>query len=140
MNIFEADWNDWHEDRERYYGDPLGWVSITGLHWRSEKFEPVEVIRRTGSVALRVHDPKAPYLLSYKGIPTYPPNEASRVVGAFTEHHHTRRSRREEPTLTSRDYSESSWICSIRVTPSTLASTRAASRILAPDSVIMTPT
>ena len=146
---FEADWNDWHEDRERYYGDPLGWVSITGLHWLSEEFDTVadlpgrwsadahalyvegiegtqrlepaegapglfveagdrriEVIRRTGSVALRVHDPKAPYLQSYRGIPTYAPDVRWRVVGTFTpydrpatvttgavveglEHHHT---------------------------------------------------
>jgi uncharacterized protein (DUF1684 family) len=124
---FEADWNDWHEDRERYYGDPLGWVSITGLHWLSEEFDTVadlpgrwsadahalyvegiegtqrlepaegapglfveagdrriEVIRRTGSVALRVHDPKAPYLRSYRGIPTYAPDVRWRVVGTFT--------------------------------------------------------
>jgi hypothetical protein len=146
---FETAWNDWHTERERYYGDPLGWVSITGLHWLTEDFETVsdlpgrwradadatyvegivgterlepiegapglyvdhgerriEVIRRTGSVALRVHDPSSPHLASYHGIPTYPPSEQWRVTGTFTpfeqpktittgavveglEHHHT---------------------------------------------------
>ena len=38
---FEAAWNQWHVDRERYYGDPLGWVSITALHWLAEEFETV---------------------------------------------------------------------------------------------------
>jgi uncharacterized protein (DUF1684 family) len=128
---FEAAWNDWHDDREHYYGDPLGWVSIVGLHWLSEEFESIadlpgrwradadavyvegiddverldpvegapglyveagerriEVIRRTGSVALRVHDPKAPQLASYRGIPTYPPAEKWRVTGTFTPHPH----------------------------------------------------
>jgi uncharacterized protein len=124
---FEAVWNDWHAERERYYGDPLGWVSITGLHWLTEEFatvadlpgrwradaaavyvegvdrtdrlEPVEgapglyvedgerrieVIRRTGSVALRVHDPKSPHLARYRGIPAYDPGESWRVRGTFT--------------------------------------------------------
>jgi uncharacterized protein (DUF1684 family) len=31
-----------------------------------------------------VHDPKSPHLLSYHGIPTYPPNESWRVTGTFT--------------------------------------------------------
>jgi uncharacterized protein (DUF1684 family) len=146
---FEAAWSEWHGDRERYYGDPLGWVSITGLYWLTEDFETIadlhgrwradadatyvewldgterlepvegapglliddgdrriEVIRRTGSVALRVHDPKSPHLKAYKGIPTYAPGERWRVTGTFTpyevartvttgavveglEHHHT---------------------------------------------------
>ncbi len=146
---FETDWEKWHAERERYYGTPLGWVGITGLHWLTEEFEAVadlpgrwradagatyvegidgierlepaegapgilvddgdrriEVIRRTGSVALRVHDPKSPHLLAYDGIPTYPPSERWRVPGRFTpyeaartvttgavveglEHHHT---------------------------------------------------
>ena len=38
---FETAWNEWHTDRERYYADPLGWVSITGLYWLSEEFETV---------------------------------------------------------------------------------------------------
>src|ERR1700710_2531755 len=111
---FETEWEKWHVDRERYYGAPLGWVSITGLYWLTEDFEAIadlpgrwradadatyvegidgterlepaeggpgllvgdgdrriEVIRRTGSVALRVHDPKSPHLHGYHGIPTY---------------------------------------------------------------------
>jgi uncharacterized protein len=124
---FDADWQEWHAARERYFADPLGWVSITGLYWLTSEFadvadlpgrwradadaayvegldgierlEPIEgapgllvadgdrrieVIRRTGSVALRVHDPKAPYLASYGGIPTYAPDEKWRVSGTFT--------------------------------------------------------
>jgi uncharacterized protein len=124
---FDAAWNQWHRGREQYYGDPLGWVSITGLYWLTEDFETVadlpgrwradaeatyvegidgterlepvegapglfvedgdrriEVIRRTGSVALRVHDPKSPHLQAYHGIPTYPPSEQWRVTGTFS--------------------------------------------------------
>ena len=124
---FDAAWNQWHREREQYYGDPLGWVSITGLYWLTEDFETVadlpgrwradaeatyvegidgterlepvegapglfiedgdrriEVIRRTGSVALRVHDPKSPHLQAYHGIPTYPPSEQWRVTGTFS--------------------------------------------------------
>jgi uncharacterized protein (DUF1684 family) len=44
----------------------------------------IEVIRRTGAVALRVHDPKAPHLRQYNGIPTFPPSERWRVAGRFT--------------------------------------------------------
>jgi uncharacterized protein len=123
---FEAAWNEWHGERERYYGDPLGWVSLTGLYWLTDEFETVadlpgrwradadatyvqgiagterlepaegapgllveagdrriEVIRRTGSVALRVHDPKSPHLEAYNGIPAYAPSERWRVVGTF---------------------------------------------------------
>jgi uncharacterized protein (DUF1684 family) len=128
---FEAAWNDWHTARERYYGDALGWVSITGLHWLTEEFaaiadlpgrwraddqavyvegidgtdylEPIEgapglyveagdrrieVIRRTGSVALRVHDPASPHLNEYHGIPAYEPSESWRVVGTFRAFEH----------------------------------------------------
>ena len=123
---FEATWNEWHRERERYFADPLGWVSLNGLYWLDEEFatvadlpgrwradamavyvegiaaterlEPVEgapgllveagerrieVIRRTGSVALRVHDPKSPHLKAYRGIPAYQPSERWRVVGTF---------------------------------------------------------
>jgi uncharacterized protein (DUF1684 family) len=126
---FETRWNDWHTERESYYGDPLGWVSITGLYWLDENFatvadlpgrwradaeatfvegvdgvdrlEPiegapglfvpagdrnVEVIRRTGAVALRVHDPNAPQLQAYRGIPTYPPHRRWVVTGKYTPH------------------------------------------------------
>jgi uncharacterized protein (DUF1684 family) len=131
--MFDAAWNDWHAERERYYGDPLGWVSITGLHWLIEEFgsiadlpgrwradaaavyvegidgterlEPlegapglyvedgdrrIEVIRRTGSAALRVHDPKSPHLAQYHGIPTYAPSESWCVQGTFTALEHPR--------------------------------------------------
>jgi uncharacterized protein len=124
---FDEAWNDWHSGRERYYGDPLGWVALTGLYWLSDEFETVadlpgrwradadavyvegiegtdrlepvegapgllvadgdrriEVIRRTGSVAVRVHDPKSPHLKAYNGIPVYPPHERWRVAGTFT--------------------------------------------------------
>jgi uncharacterized protein len=66
----------------------------------------IEVIRRTGAVALRVHDPDAPTLAAFRGIPTYPPDPRWRRIGHFTpydqprtvttgavveglEHHHT---------------------------------------------------
>ena len=124
---FEQAWNEWHRGRESYFGDPLGWVSLTGLYWLTDEFETVadlpgrwradgdaayvegidgtqrlepvegapgllvedgdrriEVIRRTGSVALRLHDPKSPHLQAYNGIPTYAPSEQWRVSGRFT--------------------------------------------------------
>ena len=130
---FEAAWNRWHTERERYYGDPLGWVSLTGLYWLTDEFETVadlpgrwradadaayvqgidgterlepsegapgllveagdrriEVIRRTGWVALRVHDPKSSYLKAYNGIPTYAPSERWRLVGTFTPYEQPR--------------------------------------------------
>jgi uncharacterized protein (DUF1684 family) len=146
---FEDAWNQWHSERERYFGDPLGWVSLTGLYWLTDEFEAVadlpgrwradadaayvdgidgtdrlepvegapgllvedgerriEVIRRTGSVALRVHDPESPHLQTYRGIPAYAPSERWSVAGTYTafdqpttvttgavveglEHHHT---------------------------------------------------
>ncbi|MDT5066207.1 MAG: uncharacterized protein QOK02_2362 [Mycobacterium sp.] len=149
VTTFEAAWNQWHGERESYYGDPLGWVSITGLYWLTDEFESVadlpgrwradteaayvegidgverlepaegapglfvaagdrriEVIRRTGTVALRVHDPESPHLEQYNGIPAYPPAQRWQVSGTFTpfeqprkvttgavveglEHHHT---------------------------------------------------
>lgn len=124
---FESAWHEWHSERERYYGDPLGWVSLTGLYWLSDDFEKVadlpgrwradgdavyvegidgterlepvegapgllvddgdrriEVIRRTGSVALRVHDPRSPHLQAYHGIPTYPPSQSWVARGRFS--------------------------------------------------------
>jgi uncharacterized protein (DUF1684 family) len=126
-DTFEAAWSLWHSDRERYFAEPLGWVSLTGLHWLTEEFaavadlpgrwradedavyvegidgtdrlEPVEgapgllvedgarrieVIRRTGSVALRVHDPASPHLATYRGIPAYAPDARWRLDGTFT--------------------------------------------------------
>jgi uncharacterized protein (DUF1684 family) len=133
MSNFETEWKQWHAEREGYYGDPLGWVSLTGLYWLTEEFETVadlpgrwradadavfvegidgterlepaegapgllvedgdrriEVIRRTGSVALRVHDPKSPHLSDYQGIPTYAPSEEWSVTGAFTPYEQTK--------------------------------------------------
>jgi uncharacterized protein (DUF1684 family) len=66
----------------------------------------IEVIRRTGSVALRIHDPKSPRLAAFRGIPAYAPDERWKVDGTFIpydeprtlttgavveglEHHHT---------------------------------------------------
>jgi uncharacterized protein (DUF1684 family) len=126
-STFHSAWIDWHAEREEYYANPLGWVSIVGLHWLTEDFarvadlpgrwradddavyvegldgterlEPVEgapglyvaagdrrieVIRRTGSVALRVHDPKSPHLARYQGIPAYEPDLEWVVDGTFT--------------------------------------------------------
>jgi uncharacterized protein (DUF1684 family) len=126
---FEVAWNRWHTERERYFADPLGWVSLTGLYWLTDEFdtvadvpgrwradadavyvagiegtdrlEPVEgapgllvdigdrrveVIRRTGSAALRVHDPKSPHLRTYQGIPSYAPSEQWRVAGTFSRY------------------------------------------------------
>src|SRR5277367_1452239 len=46
----------------------------------------IEVMHRTGSAALRVHDPKSPHLQAYNGIPTYPPSEKWCVPGKFTRY------------------------------------------------------
>ncbi|BBY61885.1 DUF1684 domain-containing protein [Mycolicibacterium helvum] len=126
---FTDAWIEWHREREHYYGDPLGWVSLTGLYWLTDEFTSVadlpgrwradaeavyiegidgtetlqpaegapgllvesgdrriEVIRRTGSVALRVHDPASPHLSEFQGIPAYAPDERWRVPGRFTPH------------------------------------------------------
>jgi uncharacterized protein (DUF1684 family) len=131
---FEAAWQDWHSGRERYFADPLGWISLTGLYWLTDEFaavadlpgrwradeaavyvdgidgvdrlEPVEgapgllvedgerrieVIRRTGAAALRVHDPKSPYLRTYHGIPAYPPRQEWRIPGTFRPYDRTQR-------------------------------------------------
>lgn len=44
------------------------------------------MIRRPGSVALRVHDPRSPHLQNYRGIPAYRPDVRWRVTGIFTPH------------------------------------------------------
>lgn len=130
---FEAAWDKWHRERESYFGDSLGWVSLTGLFWLTDEFEEVadlpgkwradadaayvegfdgadrlepvegapgilvadgdrriEVIRRTGSVALRIHDLEAPHLQAYDGIPAYPPSESWVVAGRFTPYEEPR--------------------------------------------------
>ncbi|MGW5144489.1 DUF1684 domain-containing protein [Rhodococcus koreensis] len=158
---FEQGWQDWHSAREDYFREPLGWLSLTALHWLVETDttfldlpgqwradadglivtapadagleidgetvdgtatlapqegapgllvrhgdRTVEVIRRTGDVALRIHDPEAATLAAFTGIPaflparqwavpaTFTPFPQSRVVttGAVVEgleHHHT---------------------------------------------------
>lgn len=126
-DTFESAWHRWHTERESYYADPLGWVSITGMYWLSDEDAPVadlpgrwradgdavyvtgidgidrlrpiegapglivedgerriEVIRRTGSAALRVHDPQSPHLRAYRGIPAYPPSQRWVITGRFT--------------------------------------------------------
>jgi uncharacterized protein (DUF1684 family) len=132
-SAFADAWNDWHREREAYFRDPLGWVSLNGLYWLTDEFaevadlpgrwradadavyvegvagterlEPVEgapgllvedgdrrieVIRRTGSVALRVHDPKSPHLQDFHGIPAYPPSESWVISGRFTPYEQSR--------------------------------------------------
>ncbi|MFC9895504.1 DUF1684 domain-containing protein [Nocardia sp. NPDC127579] len=158
---FETDWARWHRDREAQLRDPLGFLSLTGLHWLTDQPErlanvpgtwwvtddkvfvtaqpgdrlahadaeiagvqiltPVEgapglevrhgdrileVIRRTGRYAVRVHDPAAPSLITFEGIPVYAPDPRWVVTGHYRpfdapqtlttgavveglEHHHT---------------------------------------------------
>lgn len=158
---FEQDWQDWHSGREAYFRDPLGWLSLTALHWLVEsdttfpdlpgqwraeggqvivtaaagsgleidgvevvgsatltpaegssgllvrhRKRSIEVIRRTGDFALRIHDPEGPGLASFTGIPAFDPDRRWAVPAAFTpfaqhhvvttgavveglEHHHT---------------------------------------------------
>src|ERR1700756_1901303 len=126
---FEQAGNRGDPERENYYGDPLGWVSLIGLYWLTDEFENIadlpgrwradadavyvqgidgtdrlepaegapgllvdiqdrriEVIRRTGSAALRVPGPKSSPLQTYRGIPTYAPSEQWRVAGTFTRY------------------------------------------------------
>lgn len=136
---FEQQWHTWHAEREAWAREPLGWLSLTGLHWLGEAQESVEglpggwrvegetvvlttasvdgytldglaltgratltpgegapgievrvgdrlveVIRRTGRYALRVHDPAAPGLAAFTGIPAFPPDSRWVAVGEFT--------------------------------------------------------
>ncbi|WP_426593268.1 DUF1684 domain-containing protein [Cellulomonas sp. McL0617] len=43
----------------------------------------LEVARRTAHVIIRVHDPRAPQLAAFTGIPAYAPDEKWLVTGAF---------------------------------------------------------
>ncbi|MVU79622.1 DUF1684 domain-containing protein [Nocardia sp. ET3-3] len=159
---FDQQWAAFRAERAAWARQPLGWLSLTGLHWLGEQDETIEglpgrwradgenvhvtvesgadelrlagetitgstvltpaegapgievrtgdrlieVIRRNGLFALRVHDPAAPTLAAFVEIPVYQPNpkwivtghfepfEVARVVttGAVVaglEHHHT---------------------------------------------------
>ncbi|WP_280382406.1 DUF1684 domain-containing protein [Nocardia wallacei] len=135
---FENQWNAWHAEREAWAREPLGWLSLTGLHWLGEQEETIaglpgrwrvdgenvvvtaesadglvlngepvvgraeltpgegapgltvrvgersiEVIRRTGQFALRIHDPAAPTLADFREIPVYQPDSRWVVTGIF---------------------------------------------------------
>ncbi|GAB2673113.1 DUF1684 domain-containing protein [Nocardia goodfellowii] len=158
---FDTAWALWHHAREEQLRDPLGFLSLTALHWLTDQPERLddlpgtwwvtdnkvfitaqpgdrlefdgagiagvqilapaegapglevrhgdrilEVIRRTGHYAVRVHDPAAPALLTFDGIPAYAPDPRWVVTGRYRpfdtprtlttgavvdglEHHHT---------------------------------------------------
>lgn len=136
---FEQQWRAWHAEREAWAREPLGWLSLTGLHWLGEAEENVEglpgrwhvdgetvvvtadssdgyaldglaltgrttltpgegapgievrvgdrlveVIRRTGQFALRIHDPAAPALAAFTEIPAFAPDSRWVAAGEFT--------------------------------------------------------
>lgn len=136
---FTDDWRRWHDAREDGLREPLGWLSLAGLHWLTDSPErldglpgtwwvtdekvfitaqpadrldvdgeriggvqilvPVEgapgltvvnerrvfeVIRRSGQFAVRVHDPAAPALAAFTGVPHYPVDPRWVVTGRFT--------------------------------------------------------
>ncbi|WP_063056836.1 DUF1684 domain-containing protein [Nocardia salmonicida] len=136
---FADDWARWHHAREDGLRDPLGWLSLAGLHWLTDSPErldgvpgtwwvtdekvfitaqpadrldvdgeriggvqivvPVEgapgvsvlnesrvleVIRRSGQYAVRVHDPAAPTLTAFTGVSAYPADPRWVVTGRFT--------------------------------------------------------
>ena len=138
-STFVSDWNAWHASRDTTFSEPLGWLSLTALHWLvdtdttfedlpgawranadavvvtataaddlsingvvvdgSVTLEPaegapglvvtqgtrlVEVIRRTGNVALRVRDSSAPGLAQFRGIPTFEPRPEWVIEGTFS--------------------------------------------------------
>lgn len=158
---FDSEWAAWHGAREDHLRDRLGFLSLTALHWLTDRPERLpdlpgtwwvtddkvfitarpadrlvfdgtgiagvqiltpaegapglevrheqrvlEVIRRTGRHAVRVHDPAAPSLAAFAGIPAYQPDPSWIVPGRFEafaeprdvvtaavvdglEHHHT---------------------------------------------------
>ncbi|MEU6582710.1 DUF1684 domain-containing protein [Nocardia sp. NPDC046763] len=160
---FDQQWATFRGERAAWARQPLGWLSLTGLHWLGGHYETVdglpgrwradgenvhvtveseeagqlllngaalagsavltpgegapglevhtgdrviEVIRRTGQFALRVHDPASPTLAAFSEIPVYRPDPAWVVAGRFEpfevarvvttgavveglEHHHT---------------------------------------------------
>ncbi|CAM4347678.1 DUF1684 domain-containing protein [Nocardia ninae] len=136
---FATEWADWQHTRVAQLRDPLGFLSLTGLHWLTDQPERLpdvpgtwwvtdnkvfitaqpadrlevdgvgiagvriikpeegapgltvrherrvlEVIRRSGLYAVRVHDPAAPTLASFDGIPSYAPDPRWVVTGRFT--------------------------------------------------------
>ncbi|GEM34022.1 hypothetical protein NN3_50290 [Nocardia neocaledoniensis NBRC 108232] len=136
---FLDDWRRWHDAREDGLRDPLGWLSLTALHWLTDSPDQLdglpgtwwvtdekvfitakpgdrldvdgervagvriltpaegapglsvlhedrvlEVIRRSGQFAVRVHDPAAPTLTGFTGVPTYPADPRWVVTGRFT--------------------------------------------------------
>lgn len=135
---FDTEWAQWQHARHEQLRDPLGFLSLTGLHWLTDQPERIpdlpgtwwvtddkvfitaqpadrlrfagndiagvqivtpaegapglevlhenrvlEVIRRTGLYAVRVHDPAAPTLLNFAGIPAYAPDPRWVVEGRF---------------------------------------------------------
>lgn len=139
ITTFVNEWAAWHVLRDATFSEPLGWLSLTALHWLvdsdstfadlagrwradqdgvvitaelvdglsvdgvavdgSATITPaegapgivvthgsrlVEVIRRTGEVALRIHDSSAPTLAQFTGIPTFEPRLEWIVDGVFT--------------------------------------------------------
>ncbi|MFJ4656272.1 DUF1684 domain-containing protein [Nocardia sp. NPDC088792] len=135
---FDRQWDVFRAERDTWARQPLGWLSITGLHWLGDTDETVdglpglwrtdgenvyvtvesgadlrldgqalpaaavltpaegapglevrtgdriiEVIRRTGQFALRIHDPAAPTLAAYTGIPVYEADPAWALTGLF---------------------------------------------------------
>ncbi|MET7772908.1 DUF1684 domain-containing protein [Nocardia sp. NPDC005366] len=76
-------------DRLTFDGDGIAGVQIVvpveggpGLHVRHER-RVLEVIRRSGQYAVRVHDPAAPTLHSFTGVPSYAPDPRWVVTGRF---------------------------------------------------------
>ncbi|WP_067696159.1 DUF1684 domain-containing protein [Nocardia jejuensis] len=136
---FDQQWSTFRAERAAWARQPLGWLSLTGLHWLgvdAETFDGVpgswradaenvhltvdsgqelrlegellsgaveltpgegkpglelrtgerliEVIRRSGRFALRIHDPAAPALAAFTEIPVYRPDPEWVVTGRFT--------------------------------------------------------
>lgn len=123
---FVDDWRRWHAARNDALRQPLGWLSLTALHWLDEapaeydgapgtwntdgdtvvhvrgeapeihtpvegapgvevEFEAgyVEIIRRTGRFAIRIHDRNAPALAAFAGVPVYEPDAKWLLAGRF---------------------------------------------------------
>ncbi|NEW34540.1 DUF1684 domain-containing protein [Nocardia cyriacigeorgica] len=138
LTSFATDWAAWRTEREAVLRDPLGFLSLTALHWLTDRPERLpgvpgtwwviedrvfvaakpgdrldhdgeriggvhivvadegapgalirheqrmlEVIRRGGQSAVRVHDPAAPTLAIFAGVPAYAPDERWVVRGRF---------------------------------------------------------